>query len=43
MGSLLPDMAADFVVLDIDFLNTDLLKIRKTKAISVFIDGKEVK
>jgi predicted amidohydrolase YtcJ len=43
MGSLLPDMAADFVVLDIDFLNADLLKIRKTKAISVFIDGKEVK
>lgn len=43
MGSLLPGMAADFVVLDIDFLNSDLQKIRQSKAVSVFIDGKEVK
>ncbi|MDZ4667723.1 MAG: amidohydrolase [bacterium] len=42
MGTLLPGTAADFVVLDINFLKSDLNKIRETKAKHTFINGKEI-
>jgi predicted amidohydrolase YtcJ len=41
-GSLEPGKRADFVVLDVDMMKDDLLKIRNTKALATFISGERV-
>ncbi len=43
VGSLEVNKLADFVVLDVDLLKDDLLKIRNLKASSLFISGQRVK
>lgn len=41
-GSIEPGKRADFVVMDVDLMKDDLLKIRNAKATATFISGKQV-
>jgi hypothetical protein len=43
VGSLEINKRADFIVLDVDLLKEDLLKIRNQKAKSLYISGELVK
>lgn len=43
IGALKSGMFADFVVLDSDFINSDLHKLRNSTAVSVFVHGEEIK